>query len=188
MKSIQSLPTHTQGEAVSLLMDNALDSDAERHQVLQHLTDNPSSQHYWQRYHLIGDVMRQDFSLPLQSQLLHRIHLTLAHDPPLSPPRTIPLVKRLFSPLASLALAASVAAVAIVGLQQLTLEPQNDTPPLLSSQTRPTQSPYTVPVADNKWDVPQSAVAQALDRYWLNHNESIVAPTYTQTVRYDSTR
>lgn len=188
MKPTPVPPTRTQGEAVSLLMDNALGSAAERHQVLQHLADNPSSQHYWQRYHLIGDVMRQDFSVPQPSPLQHRIHLTLAQEPPLSQPRAPSLAKRLFPPLASLALAASVAAVAIVGLQQLTLEPQNDPLPLLAHSPHPSPSLATIALTENNWDVPQSAVAQALDRYWLNHNESMVAPAYTQTVRYDSPR
>lgn len=209
MKSIRLLSLRPPAaETVSWLMDNAISSGTEHHQAVQTLADNPVVQHYWQRYHLIGDIMRHEVVTPLSPPLLlNRIQVALAQDPPLnilpappSPPvsgfkKYLKKYKisqnslRWLSPLASAALAATVATIAILGLQQVTLESAGEPVPLLAYQVTPPvmQAPLAqfpqVPAASMvSWDRAQPAVAKELDRYWLGHNELMI-PVGAQSLK-----
>lgn len=115
-------------EQLSALMDGDL-SDME---VLNELGTDPALQDTWSRYHLIGDAMRGDLPVNLQLDLSDSIMLALEDEPAILAPKpaqpaapqvqpagkVIPFVRRFGQQVGQYAIAASVAAAVIFGVQQ----------------------------------------------------------------------
>ncbi|HHQ4775582.1 TPA: sigma-E factor negative regulatory protein [Aeromonas veronii] len=122
-------------EQISALMDGDL-SDAE---VLNELEMDSDLQATWGRYHLIGDAMRGDLPVNLQLDLSDSIMAALEDEPTILAPKpvetasvvqpvvapiktdsnnVVPLFRRVGQQLGQYAIAASVAAVVIFGVQQ----------------------------------------------------------------------
>ena len=121
-------------EQISALMDGDL-SDAE---VLHELEMDSDLQDTWGRYHLIGDAMRGDLPVNLQLDLSDSIMAALEDEPTILAPKpvetapvlqpavapvktdsnVVPLFRRVGQQLGQYAIAASVAAAVIFGVQQ----------------------------------------------------------------------
>ncbi|HHQ4521684.1 TPA: sigma-E factor negative regulatory protein [Aeromonas veronii] len=122
-------------EQISALMDGDL-SDAE---VLNELEMDSDLQATWGRYHLIGDAMRGDLPVNLQLDLCDSIMAALEDEPTILAPKpvetasvvqpvvapiktdsnnVVPLFRRVGQQLGQYAIAASVAAAVIFGVQQ----------------------------------------------------------------------
>jgi sigma-E factor negative regulatory protein RseA len=115
-------------EQLSALMDGDL-SEVE---VLNELGTDPALQDTWARYHLIGDAMRGDLPVNLQLDLSDRIMLALEDEPTILAPKpvqpsapqvhtaakVVPLLRRVSQQVGQYAIAASVAAAVIFGVQQ----------------------------------------------------------------------
>ncbi|MCF5915048.1 RseA family anti-sigma factor [Aeromonas veronii] len=121
-------------EQISALMDGDL-SDAE---VLNELGMDSDLQDTWGRYHLIGDAMRGDLPVNLQLDLSDNIMAALEDEPTILAPKpveaapvlqpavapvktdanVVPLFRRVGQQLGQYAIAASVAAAVIFGVQQ----------------------------------------------------------------------
>ncbi len=121
-------------EQISALMDGDL-SDAE---VLNELEMDSDLQDTWGRYHLIGDAMRGDLPVNLQLDLSDCIMAALEDEPTILAPKpvetapvqqpvvapvktdsnVVPLFRRVGQQLGQYAIAASVAAAVIFGVQQ----------------------------------------------------------------------
>ncbi|MGL4889719.1 MAG: sigma-E factor negative regulatory protein [Aeromonas veronii] len=121
-------------EQISALMDGDL-SDAE---VLNELEMDSDLQDTWGRYHLIGDAMRGDLPVNLQLDLSDSIMAALEDEPTILAPKpvetapvlqpavapvktdsnVVPLFRRIGQQLGQYAIAASVAAAVIFGVQQ----------------------------------------------------------------------
>lgn len=103
-----------QTEMLSALMDGeSVETDET---VLQHLVRNEAARRVWARYHLISDCLRRELPLRVDPGFAQRIAGRLRDEPTLLiPEKTIsrPWLK----PLAGIAIAASVAIVAIIGIQ-----------------------------------------------------------------------
>ncbi|WP_421301163.1 sigma-E factor negative regulatory protein [Aeromonas veronii] len=120
-------------EQISALMDGDL-SDAE---VLNELEMDSDLQDTWGRYHLIGDAMRGDLPVNLQLDLSDSIMAVLEDEPTILAPKpvetapvlqpavapvktdsnVVPLFRRVGQQLGQYAIAASVAAAVIFGVQ-----------------------------------------------------------------------
>ena len=121
-------------EQLSALMDGDL-NDVE---VLGELGMDPALQDTWSRYHLIGDAMRGDLPVNLQLDLSDSIMAALEDEPTILAPKpvetapvlqpvvapvktdsnVVPLFRRVGQQLGQYAIAASVAAAVIFGVQQ----------------------------------------------------------------------
>lgn len=117
-------------EQLSALMDGDL-SDVE---VLSELGMDPALQDTWSRYHLIGDAMRGDLPVNLQRDLSDSIMAALEDEPTILAPKpvesqpvvpqvhtaakVVPLFRRVGQLVGQYAIAASVAAAVIFGVQQ----------------------------------------------------------------------
>ena len=121
-------------EQISALMDGDL-SDAE---VQNELEMDSDLQDTWGRYHLIGDAMRGDLPVNLQLDLSDSIMAALEDEPTILAPKpvetapvlqpavapvktdanVVPLFRRVGQQLGQYAIAASVAAAVIFGVQQ----------------------------------------------------------------------
>ncbi len=130
-------------EQISALMDGDL-SDAE---VLNELEMDSDLQDTWGRYHLIGDAMRGDLPVNLQLDLGDSIMLALEDEPAILAPKpaqpaapqvqpagkVIPFVRRFGQQVGQYAIAASVAAAVIFGVQQYQGKDGVPTSPVLNT-------------------------------------------------------
>jgi len=130
-------------EQLSALMDG----DLSEMEVLKELGTDPALQDTWSRYHLIGDAMRGDLPVNLQLDLSDSIMLALEDEPAILAPKpaqpaapqvqpagkVIPFVRRFGQQVGQYAIAASVAAAVIFGVQQYQGKDGVPTSPVLNT-------------------------------------------------------
>lgn len=130
-------------EQLSALMDG----DLSEIEVLNELGTDPALQDTWARYHLIGDAMRGDLPVNLQLDLSDSIMLALEDEPAILAPKpaqpaapqvqpagkVIPFVRRFGQQVGQYAIAASVAAAVIFGVQQYQGKDGVPTSPVLNT-------------------------------------------------------
>lgn len=92
------------------------------------------------RYSLIGAVLRSDGDTPAARQVAARVSAAIAREP-----LRRPVPARLARPLAGLGIAAAVAGLAVVLLQQWTVPPEPG--PALAARALDTATALSVPVA-----------------------------------------
>jgi sigma-E factor negative regulatory protein RseA len=152
----------TRLERVSALVDGELDR-AEALQLLGEVADDPKLQQAWEQYHLIGDAA-QGRALPRipAVELFQRIHRAVESEPTLY--RLSAFRAGALRPLAGLALAASVAVVAVLGVRSYvpdagfgggTVAQRDPAPPVSLASVRE----------------PASSFDPRLSRYLVNHSE-----------------
>ena len=107
-------------ERISALVD----SEAESVSWLKAVVQDSEQQQVWNRYHLIGDAMRNELPRQLDRDLTARIAAALSDEPTILAPvqksglsRLQPGVVRMLRGVGQFAVAASVAAVTILGVQ-----------------------------------------------------------------------
>ncbi len=151
-------------EQVSALVDDELD-DLERPLLLGRLQRDAGLRACLGRYQLIGEVMRGGHAQVAGLGIAARVQAELDGEPVSTPPPQV--AARLWKPLAGLAIAASVALVAVLSVQRVHA-PQQATPALASSQA---PDGAFVRVDDGRWNRIEPAVEQRMNRYLVNHNE-----------------
>ncbi len=105
-----------EGELISALLDGEIEPEAHRNTVSRLLDAGPEALDTYGRYRLIGDLMRDETAqvVPVADE----VHAALREEPTVLVPQT-PSPLRWLRPLGGVALAASVAAVAIVVAPQM---------------------------------------------------------------------
>lgn len=148
-------------ESISAFIDDEHDIPE---QDLQQLQSDSEARALWQRYHLIRDVMTQHY-VSRSNTLAQRISASIANENVISiSEKRVRRGRRVWQQVAGFAMAATIAAVAIIVVQQ-----QNTLQP---TPQRVTVAPITTaPVRLT------SAVENKLSGYLVNHNE------YSATVR-----
>ncbi|WP_286269792.1 sigma-E factor negative regulatory protein [Thalassotalea hakodatensis] len=119
-------------ETVSSLVDNFHHEDAVLDDVLK---DNDMSE-TWQRYHLIGDVLRDDVAQSIDIDLSDAISNAIAEEPtvlaPLKKPSLPSVVKAkvvsMVKPFGQVAIAASAAGLMVFGVQTNVADKDTATP------------------------------------------------------------
>ncbi|WP_372869674.1 sigma-E factor negative regulatory protein [Shewanella sp.] len=122
----------------------SVDGETDR-QTLAELAADTDSRAQWQRYHLIGDAMRGDIPESLHLDLSSRIAAALEAEPVILAPQTTQtnsgaqqqkaLVVPFMRQLGQYGIAAAVALMAVVGVQQYQGAEETDPLPVLN--TRP---------------------------------------------------
>lgn len=150
------------GEQLSALVDSEC-AVSEAELLLHRLAKDAELKARWQRYHLISDAIKNNIPEIIDPNFAEHISKAIAADtPPLSDP--LPTLPSWYKPVTGFALAASVAVVALVGLQlSQHSEPTGGSEPLATvSPPGPRLSEPTT--AD-------SALQSRLNSYLVNHNE-----------------
>jgi len=194
-------------ERVSALVDGELELQSTS-ETVDVLIESRELQLHWSRYHLVRDVLRHKVYPDARSELCERVRQRLADEALHFP------VQRRFSerwrgalkPAAGMALAASVALVAIVAVRSLgELPPQPATAALTSDQGTTSQQttpgrpavariagsglPAVIPASAGadaqirpaalrrlQWNTSEPAVANRLNGYLVNHSEHLGGP------------
>ncbi len=128
-------------ETVSQLVDDQITSDAS----LDAVTNDHELSDTWERYHLIGDVMRDDMGEKISLDLSNDIMNAIASEPTvLAPKKTASFTQsakakviQLAKPFGQLAIAASAAGLVVLGVQTNVAENEAITPAAQVVQTIP---------------------------------------------------
>lgn len=128
-------------EWVSAAVDGEVDE-----QVLAELAADTDSHQQWRDYHMIGDAMRGELPKMIDLDLCANIAAAIAEEPSIIAPkrvqpeaatRKLANVIPMFKQFGQYAIAASVALVAVVGVQNYTQVAEQDISPLPVLNTRP---------------------------------------------------
>jgi len=166
-------------EALSALADGELDG-AEVDHAVEATAGDDALRRAWARYHLGGDALRRALPDAGGTDVADRVRAALRAEP--APARagaaarvrragTGPLARAL-RPAVGLALAASVAVVAVIALREAR-EPELAPPPVASVAPVAEQgAPGGVQaVAKLRWNVDRPALEERLNGYLVNHSE-----------------
>jgi sigma-E factor negative regulatory protein RseA len=155
-------------EQISALVDDELE-EREQALLLRQLAGDTELSGRLSRFQIISDALQNHLPSRLNSGFHARVQAALADEPPVQRQRSG--FAGLFKPVAGVALAASVAMVAVLSLQS-TRQDQETVPAVASA---PTHDSYIRAAADDS--VPSSepfAVPQNLEIYLANHSEYAV--------------
>jgi sigma-E factor negative regulatory protein RseA len=167
-------------EQVSAFLDGEL-PDTETELLLKRLTRVGELRESFGRYALIGEALRAEGSQTLTRGFASRVNLAIDGEPAHVPSLAArPRASRWWRPLAGVSVAACVAAVAIVALQQRAISPAANSasaPLQVASNPTPVQSgasprealSYTVPAAST--DAPSAIAPGRLANYMFAHSK-----------------
>ena len=163
-------------ERLSAFLDGEL-HEREHDALLQRLQHDRALQARWERFQIISDAMRNNLPAMLCTELRGRVSEALADEPNyLLPKRRGLRLRSLAKQAAGLAIAATIAGVAIVAVDTGT----NDTlaPNEVATSigaAAPTSVVTARPVAMEQWGSESPAVRSRLSSYLVNHYEYSVA-------------
>ncbi|MDH5784762.1 MAG: sigma-E factor negative regulatory protein [Chromatiales bacterium] len=151
-------------EWLSALVDGELSGD-ELRRALDALRDDPQLQASWQAYHLIRDGVSSNLNDGVAPQLHQRISTALESEPTVLAPRG---GRRSWAKqITGLAIAASVAGIAILGVQRMNnMEGGSGVPQLAENAEYIRMEPTQLAERER-----EAANSETLDRYLVNHNE-----------------
>ncbi|MEE4329506.1 MAG: sigma-E factor negative regulatory protein [Wenzhouxiangella sp.] len=163
--------TESNREHLSCLMDGELDRKAQQF-LLRRLSTDPELSARWQRYHLVRSCLHQEMGQGIA--IVERVAQAVAveADPPVS--RALPAWLR---PVAGGAIAACVAVVAIIGINQnLTrqgaLEPTAGQPGFVSQST-PLDRSFSRQAVPVNYSEVSPADRQRINTYVLRHHQAV---------------
>lgn len=163
-------------EQVSALADGEL-SEHEAELLLKRMQSDPQLRAAWENYHLVGDAMRGGLASVHDRGLGPRVMQAIDNEAPMETGGWSGQVERLLRPVAGFAIAATVATVAILGIQD-----QSVTPP---SEVVPTNVTATASDVDYRlaqpvnWNLTeQDEVKEKLNSYLVNHNMNSNSRTF----------
>lgn len=157
-------------EQISALVDDELE-EQEQALLLRQLENDAELSGRLSRFQIISDALQNHLPETLNSGFHARVQAALADEPPVQRQRSG--FAGLFKPAAGVALAASVAMVAVLSLQSTRQDGPEAVPAVASA---PTHDSYIRAAADDS--VPSSesiAVPQNLEIYLANHSEYAVS-------------
>lgn len=196
--------TEKLAEQLSALMDNEC-TEHERALALRRLGKENELLACWERYHLISDVLKGHMPDVLRTDFSAQLSARIAAEAPLQTGQTkiasdarISLGKTMtiswVKPVAGFAVAASVASVALLGLQ--TWNDNSLSGDMQLAQQTAVSSPesFSAPASVSAVAVKQDPMAEKLSAYLVNHNELAtlngihgVMP-YVRMVNYQASR
>lgn len=151
-------------EQLSALVDDELSAD-ERELLYRRLEQQPPLRAKWSRYHALGDMIRGHVQGDARLDISRSIQAAIAQDTTYA---AKPVAPRWMRPLSGAALAATVAFMAVLGIQKVTVtDTQVELAPVAQLQT-PAQA---IPVSGTRWDVQRPELATRLNGYLVNHSE-----------------
>lgn len=170
-------------ELLSGLVDNELGEFDER-RVHKALGEDPSLRAAWGRYHVIRAALRNELGVPASADLAERVSASLVAEPPSVVARWRPVART----VGGLAVAASVAALTIVGIQTYRA-PQPGTAVVAAKSATPSER--TARVSATRWNTNEPARERMLNSYLVEHQEASSggvggALPYVRIVGYDA--
>ncbi|MFZ5594814.1 MAG: sigma-E factor negative regulatory protein [Pseudomonadota bacterium] len=178
-------------EKISAFMDGDL-AVHEARQLVEEMKQEAAARVCWERYHLIGDALKNNLPGVMRHDLAARISKAVEAEPAL-PATLVPRKKTtatpsFFKPLAGLAVAASVAAIAVVSFDMGGASPTAEVrtmaaaPPPALPVNHPQAALVAAPLV-----VDEAAAQSRLENYLVNHSQystSVVVQPAVRMVGY----
>ncbi|WP_232420193.1 sigma-E factor negative regulatory protein [Nitrosococcus watsonii] len=185
-------------EQLSALMDGELPPE-EIKSVLQGFETQEEVRRRWENYHLVRDSLQGHLPEACRYDLARQVSQLLDNEPPLlaEKHRRTDISRQLRQKWrygAGLALAASLSAVAVLGIQSLASKPLIPQSQIATTLSVPVSSnPAIAPIQENSrhWAVLEPDVKERLNTYLVNHTEYVDMPgmlRYGRIVSYESSR
>lgn len=186
------------GEQLSALIDNELESEQEELLVRRVLGD-AELQSRWERYQLIRDVLHNNLPDRLNQDFLRQVQARIAvesADTTASAPSVVAAagggraVAVMARPIAGLAVAASVALMAVVGMQNL----RQEVGPVPAAGFVAQADPRQANDSGMRWNLHRPEAENRLNTYLVNHNEYTSSTSlqgmlnYSRIAGYDTQR
>ena len=182
--------TIKQQELLSAFVDGEL-NEQELDELLALMKSDDSAKQDYMRYQFSSDLLHGYVTEHKQIDLTDRIQQALSNEPGLDVKPTedrhtakvFALPDLFWKQTAGLAAAASIGALAVVGLMS---QPQTVMPTTNMAQSEPMQQQTTV-ADSNRWTVGESEVEDRLNDYLVDHNEYAGASglfSYARVVSY----
>ncbi len=157
-------------EQMSSLMDDEL-APSEQPLLLRRLCGDDALKQRWERFHLIRDALHHELPIGVDRGLADRISLALESEPGLHS-RSTPLLSRILRPVAGLAIAASVATLAILGVRELDGARGVGAGQEVATVARNAATPSSyVRVGGIRWNMQKPEIEARLNGFLVNHNE-----------------
>ena len=171
-------------EKLSAFVDNELD-ELDEHRVHAALAGDAALRRTWERYHLARSALHQELEIILPSDMAERVSRRIAGEPSEAGSYRRHQLARLAG---TLAMAASVAAIAILGVQRVNAPPEQ---PATLAASSPVNAEPVIRVGTTRWDTKEPEAEDALNAYLVEHNEFAsnfdgMMPAYVRVVGYDS--
>jgi len=112
-------------EKISCFIDGELDR-TESEQLIRQLDEDNDLRGLWRRYNTYGSAIRDELSPALSADFSNRVLQALAKEPVQFSPAALPRRKRVWGPVAGLAVAASLVGIAIL-IQKPVIQEDPDT-------------------------------------------------------------
>lgn len=152
-------------EKLSALLDGEL-SQEELRQVLREVASDSGLGKCWGRYHLIREVMREELDQLALGDLSSAIARRVEQEPTILAPRRLAVRSRAAQMVTGVALAASVAAVAIVGVRWMA--PDEVAPPQYIASV---ENADYLRTGATRWQSVSNDVEDNLNVYLVEHSE-----------------
>ena len=172
-------------EKLSALVDNELDELEER-RVFAALENDVALRRTWERYHLARAALHQDLDVIVPLNMAERVAQRIDAEPPTAVSFRRHRVARY---LGTLAIAASVAAIAITGVQWIHQPAPAPLPSLAANKPAPQN---IIRSGTTRWDMKEPEAESALKAYLVEHNEFASTSglggmmPYVRVVSYDN--
>lgn len=159
-------------EQISAFLDGELPA-AEQRLLLERLAREPELRAHWEHYQLIGDSLRKSLPPHIDLGLADRVMQALA-PAPAHHARAKSAFLRVLKPVAGLAVAASVAVVAVLAVQQTRSPAPGIAQVAANLPAMPSPEAYTRVQGvqwDNQGNVQPPQMSNQLNDYLVNHSE-----------------
>lgn len=150
-------------EQISALVDDECETE-EIGLALRQLIRDAELQQCWQRYHLIGDVLKGNTPPAVDARFSQKVAAAVEAEPPLAVRRAAGS-RSWYKPVAGFALAASIAAVAVVVLRA---DGSHDMVTMSTAVTSPTSN--VVAATNSSPAGNNSSTNSRLSTYLVDHN------------------
>lgn len=158
-------------EEISALVDGET-PESQAGRLITALEQEPELRHCWRHYHLIGAVLRGGGRAEIQPCLCERVAKALESEPAVFSPRALPSRMPALKWLTGLAVAASVAAVAVLSVQTA---PQTAQFAAASAPGMAMQQPANELSGAQTQLTANNPPAPKLHNYLTNHNEYVTS-------------
>ncbi|GMR20003.1 MAG: hypothetical protein BMS9Abin36_0598 [Gammaproteobacteria bacterium] len=159
-------------EKLSILMDDETNA-AERERIIDAISRDQALREIWSRYHLIGTVIRQESAAHGAEVLPRRIAAGIEVETSSTstvvsmPIRQRPMAKM----VGSLAIAASVAVVALIGVQFRAPDSKQSAAQMVATTVPVATKDYIRAAGETRWKQRQPGTEHKLNMYLVEHNE-----------------
>lgn len=172
-------------EKLSALVDDELD-DLEERRVMKALEKDAGLRQTWERYHLVRSALHQELDAFVPSDMAARVAAQIESEPA---DVSLSRRRRTARMVGTLAMAASVAAIAIAGVQWFHRPAASPTAELVAAQPAPENF---IRAGTTRWDVKEPETESTLNVFLVEHNEFASSSgiggmmPYVRVVGYDN--